>query len=150
MSAAISRLADRLREADLVTPELFADVIRDACWRLPSVRRTRDFAHLQKLVQSGAWTDAALALLALEAPQWRLRQIVHDAGEWHCTLSRLRELPDWLDQPVEACHGDLGLAILSALVDVKRDETLATGNAAANPSRADQPLDVALGCDNFM
>src|ERR1700761_2276940 len=100
MNSAISRLADRLRDADHVTPELFANVIRDACQRLPSVRRTRDFAHLQELVQSGAWTDAALALLALDAPQWHLRQIVHDAGEWHCTLSRVRELPDWLDEPV--------------------------------------------------
>ena len=150
MNSAISRLADRLRDADHVTPELFANVIRDACQRLPSVRRTRDFAHLQELVQSGAWTDAALALLALEAPQWHLRQIVHDAGEWHCTLSRVRELPDWLDEPVNASHGDLCLAILSALLDVKRDDALAIGTAAAPPSRLVQALDTPLCCENFM
>src|ERR1700760_3837592 len=99
MNPAVSRLADRLRDADRVTPELFLDVVRDACRRLPSVRRTRDFARLEQFIQSAAWTDAALALLALEAPQWRLRHIVHDGGEWHCMLSQQRQLPDWLHQP---------------------------------------------------
>ena len=149
MSSALSRLADRLRDADCVTPELFSQVIGDACWRLPSVRRTRDFEHFQQFVQSGAWTDAALALLALETPQWRLRRIVHDAGEWHCTLSRVRELPDWLDQPVEARHGDLCLAILSAIVDVKRDDALQVEGGVAHPSQTHDPLDVPLCGDNF-
>jgi hypothetical protein len=149
MSAAISRLAGRLRDADGVTVELFSEVIRDACWRLPSVRRTRDFTRLEQFIQSDAWTDAALALLALESPQWRLRRIVHDAGEWHCTLSRRRELPDWLDQPVEARHGDLCLAILSALVCTKCDDESIAADRVAAVSPMDQTLDVPLCCDNF-
>ena len=28
--------------------------------------------------------------------QWQVRRIVYDAGEWHCALSRQRELPDWV------------------------------------------------------
>jgi hypothetical protein len=150
MSAAISRLAGRLRNADGVTVELFSEVIRDACWRLPSVRRTRDFTRLEQLIQSEAWTDAALALLALESPQWRLRRIVHDAGEWHCTLSRGRELPEWLDQPVEACHGDLCLAILSALVGTKCEDASTAADRVATVSSMDQTIDVPLCCDNFM
>lgn len=148
-SAALSRLADRLRDADHVTSELFSEFVRDACTRLPSVRRTRDFEQFQQFIQSGAWTDAALALLTLEAPQWRLRRTVHDAGEWLCTLSCLRELPDWLDQPVEARHSDLCLAILSALVDVKRNGATEESDVA-HPSQIDEPLDVPLCCDNFM
>ena len=31
-----------------------------------------------------------------------------------------RELPDWLDQSVEARHADLALAILSAFVEAQR------------------------------
>ena len=31
-----------------------------------------------------------------------------------------RELPDWLDQSIEARHADLPLAILSAFVDAQR------------------------------
>src|SRR3569832_423126 len=88
MSSTISSLADRLHDAETVTAELFTEFVRDACRRLPLVRRTKDFARLEQLIPSGAWTDATLALLALEAPQWRLRQIVCDEGEWHCTLSR--------------------------------------------------------------
>ena len=65
----------------------------------------------------GAWTDAALALIELELPQWRVRRLAYDDGEWYCSLSRGRELPDWLDQPVEGRHADLALAILSAFVE---------------------------------
>ena len=80
--------------------------------------------RIEQFIQSGAWTDAALPLLALELPQWRVRRIIYDAAEWHCALSRRREIPDWLDQPIEACHADLSLAILSALVGVQRVSTL--------------------------
>ena len=58
-------------------------------------------------MQSGAWTDAALALIDLELPQWQVRRIAYDEGEWYCALSRERELPDWLDQSIEARHADL-------------------------------------------
>jgi hypothetical protein len=150
MVPVISQLADKLRDADTVTSELFSDVMRDGCSRLRSLRRTKDFGRLEQLVQSGAWTDAALALLALEAPQWQLRRLVHDAGEWHCTLSRRRELPDWLDRPVEICHTDLSLAILTALVEVKRDGALAAEDDTTNPARPYQALDLPLCCDNFM
>ena len=77
-------------------------------------------ARIERLIQSGAWTDAALALIDLELPQWQIRRIAYDEGEWHCALSRQRELPDWLDQSVEARHADLALAILSAFVEVQR------------------------------
>ena len=53
-------------------------------------------------------------------PQWQVRRIAYDEGEWHCALSRQRELPDWLDQSVEAHHADLALAILSAFVEAQR------------------------------
>ena len=71
------------------------------------------------MIQSGAWTDAALALIDLELPQWQLRRIAYDEGEWHCVLSRERELPDWLDQSAEGRHADLALAILSAFVEAQ-------------------------------
>ena len=141
-------LAERLREADTVTPELFRDVVDEECWRLPSVRRTRQFDRLEQLIKSGAWTDAALALLELELPQWRLRRIAYDEGEWHCALSRQRELPDWLDQSIETRHADLSLAIMSALIDAShtRSSPAATG---ATGARTNDALDAPLCCDNF-
>ena len=40
-----------------------------------------------------AWTEAALALIDLELPQWQVRRIAYDEGEWYCALSRAREFP---------------------------------------------------------
>ena len=74
---------------------------------------------LERLLESGAWTDAALALIDLELPQWQLRRIAYDEGEWHCALSRQRELPEWLDLAIEARHADLALAMLSAFVEAR-------------------------------
>lgn len=78
--------------------------------------------HLARLIQSSAWTEAALALIDLELPFWQIRRLAYDNGEWYCALSRERELPDWLDQSIEARHADLALAILSAFVEARRIE----------------------------
>ena len=82
--------------------------------------QTEKTARIERLIGSGAWTDAALALIDLELPQWQIRRIAYDEGEWHCALSRQRELPEWLDQSIETHHADLALAILSAFVDAQR------------------------------
>jgi hypothetical protein len=49
-----------------------------------------------------------------------VRRLAYDDGEWYCALSRERELPDWLDQSIEARHADLALAILCAFVEARR------------------------------
>jgi hypothetical protein len=149
MNTALSSLAGRLRNAETVTAGLFSEVVREACQRLPSVRYTKDFGRIEHLIQSSAWTDATLALLALESPHWQVRHLTYDAGEWHCALSRQRKLPDWLDQPVETRHADISLAILSALVAEKCDDALAVEDSAPNLSRADRTADEPLCCDNF-
>ena len=62
MSQAFSRLPGKIRDADAVTAELLTEVIREICSRLRSVQRTKDFQRLEQYIQSGAWTDAVLAL----------------------------------------------------------------------------------------
>ena len=111
---------DRLRNAYAVTAEFLSDIVNQTCRRFPSVRQSGKTARIERLIQSGAWTDAALALIDLELPQWQLRRIAYDEGEWHCALSRERELPDWLDQSAEGRHADLALALLSAFVEAQR------------------------------
>src|SRR6267378_5707286 len=113
-------LGDRLRDAYVVTAEFLSDIIRQTCRRFPSTGQTAKTARIERLIQSGAWTDAALALIDLELPQWQLRRIAYDEGEWHCALSRQRELPDWLDTAIEARHTDLALAMLGAFVEARR------------------------------
>ncbi|WP_298261946.1 hypothetical protein [Bradyrhizobium sp.] len=142
-------LADRLREADAATAELFSDVIREACWRVLAIPSAEYRSRIERLVQSGAWTDAALALLELELPQWRLRRVAYDAGEWHCALSRQRELPDWLDQSIEACHADLSLAILRTFIGAQCVKASPATASVPSISRTENSLDVRLCCDNF-
>ena len=123
-------LGDRLRDAYAVTAEFLSDIISQTCRRFPSESRpSSKTARVERLIQSGAWTDAALALIDLELPQWQIRRIAYDEGEWHCALSRQRELPDWLDQSVEAHHADLALAILSAFVEAQQISAPGAGPA---------------------
>jgi hypothetical protein len=124
-------LGDQLRNAGYVTAELLTDIIRATARRLPSAKQNARAARLERLIQSQAWTDAALALIDLELPQWQVRRLAYDDGEWYCALSRQRELPDWLDQSIETHHADLALAILSAFVEAQR--------ISSTPSRTSVP-----------
>ena len=142
-------LSDKLRDACAITASLLSDVIREACWRFPLVHRTGKTARIERLIESEAWTDAALALIELELPQWKVRRIAYDEGEWCCALSRQRELPDWLDQSIESRHADLQLALLSAFLDAQRMSapSIKTSVPAA-PSVADG-LNEPVCCDHF-
>lgn len=145
----VERLADHLRLAKTVTPALMADVTSNCCARLARMRHTHNAVRVSRLIEAGAWTDAALALIAIELPVWRLRRLAYDGGEWHCALSSQSELPEWLDQAVETGHPDLSLAILQALVEALR----------RNVSAAEQPMRTVpsvrseqferICCDNF-
>jgi hypothetical protein len=142
-------LGDRLREACAVTAEFMSDIVRQTCRRFPSLGQSAKTDRIERLIQSGAWTDAALALIELELPQWQIRRLAYDDGEWYCALSRQRELPDWLDQSIEARHADLALAILSAFVEARRTSTPATRpSVPSTPQRADTFYEPAYS-DNF-
>src|SRR5665213_2060582 len=104
-------LNDRLRDVQAVTAELLSDVIGETCRRFPSTGQSGKTARIERLIGSGAWTDAVLALIDLELPQWQVRRIAYEEGKWHCALSRERELPDWLDRATETHHTDLALAM---------------------------------------
>ena len=125
-------LGDRLRDAYGVTAEFLSDIISETCRRFPSTEGSAKAARVERLIQSQAWTDAAFALIELELPQWQIRRLAYDEGEWYCALSRQRELPDWLDQAIETHHADLALAILSAFVEARR--------VSAPSSRTSVPL----------
>jgi hypothetical protein len=142
-------LSDLLRGAHAVTAELISEIVSETCRRYPPVRRTEQTARIERMIGSGAWLDAALALIDLELPQWQVRRIVYDEGEWHCALSRARELPDWLDQSVEAGHADLALAILSAFVDAQRADTPRSQTSVPTAPRGADLVCMPLCCDNF-
>jgi hypothetical protein len=139
----------RLGNAQVLTAELLSEVMGTACTRFVMLRNTQRAARAEQLVQSCAWTDAALELLALELPQWQLRRLAYDAGEWYCALSRERELPEWLAPSIEARHADLAIAILRALVSAREAGTPSNRSSVPLTSRAAGGNSVAMCCDNF-
>ena len=142
-------LGDRLRDAHTVTTDLMSDVVDGACRRFPSNGRTEKTTRIKRLIGSEAWMDAALALIDLELPQWRVRRIAYDEGEWYCALSRARDLPEWLDSSIEAHHADLPLAILSAFIDARCISLPPSRPSVPLVPRDVDPICMPLCCENF-
>lgn len=76
--------------------------------------------RIGRLIVAGAFTEAALLLIELEIPAWKIRRLACEGGEWLCALSRRPQLPLALDDMAEATHRALPLAMLRALVEVRR------------------------------
>ena len=140
-------LEQQLRCADAFTPDLLSDVIAQACTRFAAHGATAK-AKIDRLLESGAWTDATLALLELELPHWKVRRLIYEDGEWLCSLSSQPRHPvDLYDVP-ESSHESLPLAILSAFLAARR----ATAASAARSTAVPQVPPVegrAVCCDNF-
>ena len=96
-------LLDReLYLAPAVTALLFRKVTESgACTRLPSLRQMGKTITLDRLIEAGAWTDAAITLIGCELPNWGVRRLVCEEGEWLCSLSRQPNLPIFLDESAE-------------------------------------------------
>ena len=127
-------------------------LFRKVMWgfeRLDAFRQSGRTIALDELAEAGAWTDATLNLLALELPQWTIRRLFHEDENWLCTLSRQPNLPIALDDPVEAVHAALPLAILRALIEARRRLSMEAGPAVRIPE-VRQTSGIILCCDNFV
>ncbi len=144
----LRELQQELHRAPTITSGLVADVIARACPRLQSQHRTAK-ARVIRLIESGAFADATLALLELELPQWRLRRLIREDDEWHCSISKQLGLPAELDDMAEANHESLPLAILTALVEAQC-HSLTAGEARPKSVPQVRPTQgYAICCDNF-
>jgi len=143
----LDRLETNLRAAQAITAKLMSDVMTQACVRFAARSRAAQ-ARVNQLVDAGAWTDASLALLALELPQWKVRRLVQEDGEWLCTLSKQPQLPLGLDEVAEATHEVLPLAILSALLHARCATYPAAASSTAVPV-VRPSAGYAVSCDNF-
>lgn len=142
-------LAERLRKAHAATRPLMLDIIGHACRRIPSLGDSERTARLTRLIDVEAWADAALVVMELELPMWQVRRIAYDDGEWHCALSRERELPDWLEAAVEARHADLALALFSAFLDVRALTANVSRPSVPSVRPMLDPLYEPVACHNF-
>ncbi|NPU67173.1 hypothetical protein HL667_19370 [Bradyrhizobium sp. 83012] len=115
----------------------------------PLSARGRRRLRIARLLETEARIDAALELIALQLPQWQLRRVAYDDGEWYCALSQQRELPDWLDRCAEAHHSDLALAILHAAAEARRLGPSVSPPGARRGVTAEAGVGDLLCCDNF-
>jgi hypothetical protein len=97
--------------------------------------------------EAGAWTDATIALLELELPDWKLRRLVDDNGKWLCSLSKQPGIPLGRDEVAEASHESLPLAILIALLQARRSSAGGPSGIARVPPFRRAPRN---GGDNFV
>ncbi|TCU72320.1 hypothetical protein EDE08_105180 [Bradyrhizobium sp. R2.2-H] len=142
-------LGNRLRNAQAMTRPLMIEIMETACRRIPSLGQSGRTEHLTRLIDAEAWADAALVLMELELPMWQVRRIAYDDGEWHCALSRERELPDWLDAAVEARHAYLALALLSAFLEVRALATDVSRPSVPSVRPLPDPLCEPVACDHY-
>jgi hypothetical protein len=144
----LDALHERLRGAGTLTPELMVQLMGDAGLRLQAQHPTAK-ARIVRLIEFGAFADATLKLLELELPQWKLRRLVHEDGEWHCALSRQLALPAELDDMAEGRHEDLSLAILDAFVEARRRRFAASRLQPRSVPRVGPARGHVVCCDNF-
>jgi hypothetical protein len=141
-------LDDELRKTRELQRDLFYKVVAAACSRLPLLSKLGRAGQLDRLVEAAAWTDAALALIGLELPAWKLRRLVYENGEWLCSLSRQPNVPIALDDTADAAHEALPLAIVLAFVEARRRTSVPPRLIPAIPLAGRTP-GLALCCDNF-
>lgn len=144
----LDRLDAELRRARAPKPELFSKLVASAGVRLALLDKSGPAARIERLIEAGAWTEAALALIELEMPGWKLRRLVCENGEWVCSLSRRPQLPPALDDAAEASHEVLPLAILTAFVEARRRSGTAPQSTSAAPHLR-PAAERMICCDNF-
>jgi hypothetical protein len=142
------RLDEELRVAPKPTQDLFSKIIAGACSRIPVLSKSGKAGRIDRLIESGAWTDAALALIELELRSWTLRRLVRDGNEWFCSLSRQPNLPATLDDTADASHELMPLAILQAFLQARRLTEIAPEAVSTVPLMPPTTSGI-ICCDNF-
>jgi hypothetical protein len=137
----------QLQSAHAVTVALLRDVMGSAGERLSTLQRMGKTAHIERFLKAGACTEAALALLDLEMPNWKIRRLVFEGGEWLCSLSRRSSMPIQFDEMAEARHAVLSLAVLRALVEARQ---LRGAGPVSTSEHVALGSTVRFCCDNFV
>ena len=145
------RLAHRIHCASGASKELMLSLVEE---KRPGSPANAQAVALQRLLNDGAWTDAALLLVETELPEWKLRQLALDEGRWHCSLSRQVNLPVALDETAEGTHEVLPLAIADAFVEARAltgalSDAYLTKEISLPKAGPDGQDCCVISCDNF-
>ncbi len=148
-AALLDRLDDAVRRAPRPTHGLVSKIIAGACSRIPVLCKAGKAAEVDRMVELGAWTDAALTLVTLELPDWTLRRLIREDGQWHCSLSRQPNLPIEYDDTADAIHEVMPLAILLAFLQARRRTAHAAQSVPAVPLANPGSAGLIFCCENF-
>lgn len=148
-NADFERLDEELSQARAAEPDLIRKVVERVGARIEMLRRSGRPIRIDRLIEFGGFTEAALALIELELPAWTVRRLVHENGEWLFSLSRQPNIPIAFDEVVETGHEALPLAILRAVVEACRRRTIAGAKPISTVPLLAQKFGLSLCCDNF-
>jgi hypothetical protein len=102
---------------------LVAKRLRETRKSLPPCEQT---THLEMLIDACAWTDAMIALMEQELPDWTPRRPIFEDGAWHCSLSRTPFLPLDFDDTADGSGSCPALAMLRAVSEARRRPQMPT------------------------
>jgi hypothetical protein len=146
----LDRLAQRIHLAAAPDRHLLREIITSGGLRFHALKTATGARRLENLLEAGAWTETAIALVALELPAWSMRRLVKDDGMWFCALTRSPALPAEFDEMIETSHESMPLAILAALIEARRATDAARASRSLPTPPADPQSDVhRINCDNF-
>ncbi|HUI13252.1 MAG TPA: hypothetical protein VL048_07285 [Xanthobacteraceae bacterium] len=149
----LDRLDEAVRFASQPSHDLISKLIAGACTRIPVLTKSGKSAAMDRLVESGAWADVALALIELELPDWTVRRLIREDGQWHCSLSRHPNLPITLDDTADASHEIMPLAIFLAFLQTRRLTTPAAQSILVQSVPTVRSADASsaglICCENF-
>ena len=141
-------LDEALRSASAPTRELFLKVAERAFRRDSLRQQSSKTAPICRLIEVGAWTEAAINVVEFALPDWTMRRIACEQGEWLCSLSRQPSVPLAVDETADASNRVLALAILSAFIEASiRDAT--TPRAGPSVPLVGSVTGQLICCDDF-
>jgi hypothetical protein len=144
----LERLGEAVRLVSAPTRELFRNVVEDAGQRASLPGQSSEAARIYRLIEVGAWTEAAISIIAFALPNWTMRRIACEQGEWICSLSRQPNVPLAIDETVDASNPVLALAILTAFVDACLREAAAP-HAGPSVPLVGPASGQTICCENF-
>ena len=144
----LEALDTAVHNAQEATLDLLAKIISGACPRISRQAKTETFNRLIDFAKTGAWTEAAFALIALELPLWRVRRLAYENGEWLCSLSYQPNLPMGVDDCVEATHEVLPMAMLRAFIEACRRRQAMQESVSTVPHIQQWPEHI-ICCENY-
>jgi len=124
-------LVNEFENTDAVTADLVRHIITKACPRFLLLQKAGKTTNADRSIQVGAWCDVALALIKIELPAWSIRRLVHEDGEWFCSLTNEPNLPLTLDDTADFSHPVLPVAILGAFIEALQRENCSSDRPAS-------------------